>query len=278
MYDLTRLNRALASTVYSGKLHFVSVTGSTNSDARQAALLGAPDGSVYLADEQTAGRGRSNHGWESAAGEGLYVSVLLRPKWDAARLQWLPLAAGLAAAEAIETLTGLTVDLRWPNDLMIGSCKVGGILVEAKLTSDPQRSSVDSVVVGVGINVHQRNFRDEIGATSLDREAEEEAWRVSAPSNRNAGAIRINRQELLLAMLNRLQIESALLGAAEGQEGLRKRMEKSSTWLVGRSVKVHGPQACNGITMGLDEQGMLLVQTESGLISVCTGGIRDAAR
>ena len=78
-----------------------------------------------------AGRGRGDHGWISVAGEGLYVSVLLRPQIPASRLALLPLAAGLAAAEAIRTVSGLDVDLRWPNDLLIGPRKAGGILVEA---------------------------------------------------------------------------------------------------------------------------------------------------
>jgi BirA family transcriptional regulator, biotin operon repressor / biotin---[acetyl-CoA-carboxylase] ligase len=105
---------------------------STNTDAWLPRAAGAPHGSVYFADEQTAGRGRGDHGWHSAAGEGLYVSVLLRPQIPAARLPLLPLAAGLAAADAIRAVSGLTVDLRWPNDLLIGPRKAGGILVEAK--------------------------------------------------------------------------------------------------------------------------------------------------
>src|SRR5208283_1938443 len=134
-----------------------------------AARRGEPHGSVYFADEQTSGRGRSDHGWISAAGEGLYVSVLLRPQFPAIYLPLLPLAAGLAAAEAIRTVSGLTADLRWPNDLLIGARKAGGILVEAKI--EPERSP--QAVVGIGINVHQRSFPPDLAtpATSLDLEA-----------------------------------------------------------------------------------------------------------
>ncbi len=96
-----------------------------------AARNAAPHGSVWFADEQRAGRGRGDHAWHSAAGEGLYVSVLLRPPMPAARLPLLPLAAGLAAADAIRAVAGLNVDLRWPNDLLMGPRKAGGILVEA---------------------------------------------------------------------------------------------------------------------------------------------------
>ena len=79
MFDLAALELEVAGTIYAGKLHFSPVTGSTNTDAMAAARNGAPHGSVFFADEQRAGRGRGDHTWESAAGEGLYVSVLLRP-------------------------------------------------------------------------------------------------------------------------------------------------------------------------------------------------------
>src|SRR5665213_2848956 len=131
MYDLQSLESSLAGTIYAGKLHFVPVTGSTNTDAMVAAREGAPHGSVYFSDEQTAGRGRGDHAWQSAAGQGLYVSVLLRPHLPAVRLPLLPLAAGLAAAEAVRAASGLTIDLRWPNDLVLGPRKAGGTLAEA---------------------------------------------------------------------------------------------------------------------------------------------------
>src|ERR1700691_4271148 len=119
MFDLAALDAELAGTIFAGKLHFLRSTGSTISDAIVAAREGAPHGSVYFADEQLAGRGRGDHGWISVAGEGLYVSVLLRPQIPASRLALLPLAAGLAAAEAILAVSELNVDLRLPNDLLI---------------------------------------------------------------------------------------------------------------------------------------------------------------
>src|SRR5580700_2120384 len=166
MYDLAALDRELADTIFAGKIHYSPVTESTNSDALMAARAGAPHGSVWLADEQLAGRGRGRHAWHSAAGEGLYVSALLRLELPADRLLLLPLAAGLAAADAIHAVAGLTdtglnVDLRWPNDLLIGPCKTGGILVESQISSkEPLHAMAPHAVavVGIGINVHQRSF------------------------------------------------------------------------------------------------------------------------
>jgi BirA family biotin operon repressor/biotin-[acetyl-CoA-carboxylase] ligase len=258
LYDLAALEAALAGTLYAGKLHFSAVTDSTNSDAQIAARSGAPHGSVFFADEQLAGRGRGDHDWRSDAGVGLYVSVLLRPRVPLLRLPLLPLVAGLAAAEAIRAVTGLTVDLRWPNDLLLGRRKVGGILVEAKSA----RGTVDYAVVGLGINVHPLGFDPDLAAiaTSLDLET----------GRRNS------RQDLLIALLESLECEA--LGLADPAAGvtIHARIEQASTWIRGRRVEVHGPQACTGVTAGLDEHGFLRVQTEAGLVTVQTGGIRDA--
>jgi BirA family biotin operon repressor/biotin-[acetyl-CoA-carboxylase] ligase len=262
MYDLASLDAELAGTPFAGKLHFASVTGSTNADAFAAARDGAPHGSVFFADEQTAGRGRGDHGWISVAGEGLYVSVLLRPQIAAARLPLLPLAAVLAAAESILAVSGLAVDLRWPNDLLIGPRKTGGILIE----SSPQTKGLPHAmaVLGIGINVHQRVFPSGLAtpATSLDLET---------------GKV-ISRQTLLVALLKSLEREASALANEAAAKEILARVEQASTWIRGRNVEVHGPQACTGATAGLDEQGFLRVATSDGLVIVQTGGLRAAER
>jgi BirA family biotin operon repressor/biotin-[acetyl-CoA-carboxylase] ligase len=257
MFDLATLESQLAGTLFAGKLHYAPSTASTNSDALAAARSAAPHGSVYFSDEQLAGRGRGDHGWVSPAGEGLYVSVLLRPQFPAAHLPFLPLAAGLAAADAIRAVSGLTVDLRWPNDLLIGPRKTGGILVESQIHS---KGPPHAVVVGIGINVHQRAFPAGLAtpATSLDLEA-----------NRH-----IARQDLLVALLKSLQQETLALASPNAAQEVATRVEKASTWIRGRRVEVHGPQACNGVTAGLDENGFLRVTTAEGLVTVQTGGLR----
>jgi BirA family biotin operon repressor/biotin-[acetyl-CoA-carboxylase] ligase len=258
VFDLAALEASLAATMFAGKFHFSPVTNSTNTDALEAARLGAPHGSVYLADEQLAGRGRGDHAWQSAAGQGLYVSVLLRPQFPSVRLPLLPLAAGLAVAEAIGAVAGLTVDLRWPNDLLLGPKKAGGILVEARTDARTDGGAV--AVVGIGINVHQRDFGPGLStpATSLDLEA----------------GHRMSRQALLVCLLKSLERETLGLLDPAAHETIPQRLEQASTWVRGRRVEVHGPQACTGETDGLDENGFLLVRTDSGLVTVQTGGIR----
>jgi BirA family biotin operon repressor/biotin-[acetyl-CoA-carboxylase] ligase len=258
MYDLAALEAALSNSIYAGKLHFAPVTGSTNVDAVAAGRAGAAHGSVFFADEQIAGRGRGDHTWESAAGQGLYVSILLRPAMRTEHLPLVPLAAGLAAADAVAFAAELAVDLRWPNDILIGHRKAGGILVESK--SDG--SSVSFVVIGIGINVHQRVFDSGLStpATSLDVEAGRS----------------VSREALLIALLESLQRESQGLHDPAMLTGIPARVAVASSWLWNRPVQVHGPQACVGITRGLDEHGFLLVRTEAGTVTVRTGGIRAA--
>ena len=261
MYDLSALEAALQSTLYAGELHFAPVTGSTNSDALEAAKAGAPHGSVFFTDEQTAGRGRGDHAWHSASAQGVYVSVLLRPAITAARLPLLPLLAGLAAAQAIHAASGLAVDLRWPNDLLIAERKTGGILAEAQTEKD----LVAYAVVGIGINVHQARFAPDLAtpATSLGLET---------------GRF-ISRQSLLVALLESLEREVLFLERPADAASIPRRVEAASTWVRGRRVEVHGPQACTGVTEGLDENGFLLVRTggpTGTVVRVQTGGIRAA--
>ncbi|HEV2444799.1 MAG TPA: biotin--[acetyl-CoA-carboxylase] ligase [Candidatus Sulfopaludibacter sp.] len=264
MFDLAALEAELAETIFAGKLHFAPVTGSTNTDAMAAARNGAPHGSVFFADEQTAGRGRGDHSWHSSAGEGLYVSVLLRPELAPAYLPLVPLAAGLAAADAIRTATGLESDLRWPNDLLLGPRKTGGILVEAQSESN----GVAFVVAGIGINVHQRQFALGLAtpATSLDLELG------------HVFGQRTNRQALLAGLLKSLEREALGLLDPMARKLIPARVEAASSWVRGRQVEVHGPQAYAGTTEGLDEHGFLLVRTSQGLVQVQTGGIRETSQ
>ncbi|MFZ0303940.1 MAG: biotin--[acetyl-CoA-carboxylase] ligase [Terracidiphilus sp.] len=261
MFDLVSLESSLAGSIYAGKLNYAPVTDSTNSDALTAARSGAAHGTVFLVDEQTAGRGRGGHSWLSAAGDGLYVSVLLRLAVPAERILLLPLAVGLAAAQATDEVTGLAVDIRWPNDLLIGPLKAGGILVEARNDSKEPAHAV--VVAGIGINVHQRGFPEDLAtpATSLDI----------------ATGRRVSRQALLVALLRALEREAGSVAVAELAKRVPARVEAASSWVRGRRVEVHGPQACTGTTAGLDANGFLRVATAGGLVTIQTGGIREAA-
>ena len=160
--DAAAVGAALTGTQFAGALHHFPSVGSTNSMALEAAQAGARRG-VWVAEEQTAGRGRGGHGWHSAAGEGLYVSALVVPDVPAHRALWIAFAAALAAKRAIAAVSGLAVDIRWPNDLLLGGRKCGGILVETALPAAGEGAgTMRYAVIGMGINVAHESFPAEL--------------------------------------------------------------------------------------------------------------------
>lgn len=261
-FELAALDAALAGTRFAGHLHFFPSIHSTNTHAMQQAESGAPDGSVYFADEQTAGRGRGAHAWSSAPGSGLCISILLRPRIAPVDILWLSLAAGLAVHETIHQVTSLEPDLRWPNDLLFGPRKFCGILTE--LNAEVTR--VRHAVIGIGINVHQPQFPEDLRpvATSLFIE-----------SGRNW-----SRQDLLLALLQSVEREVVALTASPNltaaAESIRTRLEARSSWIRGKRVRVDEGEPFIGVTHGLDTRGFLQVRTAEGLRTVLSGGVREA--
>jgi BirA family transcriptional regulator, biotin operon repressor / biotin---[acetyl-CoA-carboxylase] ligase len=225
----------------------------------EAASVGAPEGSVFTSDEQTAGRGRGNHQWHSPAGEGLYVSMLLRPKIQPNDALWLSLIAGLAVHRAIAEVTTIGCDIRWPNDIMLGARKMGGILTELAT----EHGRVQHAVVGIGLNVNQSSFPAELStiATSLRVETDRE-W---------------PREEILHALLRAFSEEYV---SFLGDVGARKRIignfESVSSYARGAHVEVddHGAGQFAGVTEGLDERGFLKVRTSQGIRVVMSGGVR----
>jgi len=152
--------------MFAADVSWYSEIGSTNDVALLMAQRGAPDGTVVGADLQTAGRGRQGRAWSSPPGSGLYVSMIVRPPAVIAPL--LTIAAGVSVVEGIREATGLSMDLKWPNDVYAGGRKVAGILAESGLSD----ARLTHVVLGIGINVNHANYPPEVAtrATSIERE------------------------------------------------------------------------------------------------------------
>jgi len=266
-FDLSGVTAALADTIFANKLHHLPSVGSTNQLAIESAHSGAPQGSVWVADEQTAGRGRSNHTWHSTIGDGLYVSVLLRPNLPLADALWISLATGLAVQSAITVVTGLAPDIRWPNDLLIQQRKCGGILVETAAIASPSDapSMLRYAVIGIGINVNHQDFPPELEnvATSLRRESGK-PW---------------PREQVLVEVLRALEHQTALLEAELRGDldtpDILKRFSAASTWIQGKRVHVDEAGGYTGVTDGLDPRGFLRVIAEDGTVrTVLSGGVR----
>ena len=147
------------------KIYFYSVTDSTNQCARIESENGAPDGSLFIAEEQTAGRGRLGKSWNSAPGTGIWMSLLLRPDVRPEEITQITLLAGLSVCHAINDITGLTVKIKWPNDIVIHGKKICGILTEMSAEVD----QINCLICGIGVNVNIEKFPNEIKdiATSI---------------------------------------------------------------------------------------------------------------
>jgi BirA family biotin operon repressor/biotin-[acetyl-CoA-carboxylase] ligase len=250
----------IRGTVFDAKLHHFYKIGSTNTAAMAAAADGAPEGSVFLAEEQTAGRGRGANSWQSARSAGIYCSVVLRPPLPPSEALLLSLAAGLAVRAAIEQVDArVTVDLKWPNDVLIAGRKVSGILTEM----NAEATRVRYVVVGVGINVNQPAFPKEIEneATSL-RLASGSEW---------------SRVELTAALLKSLDREYRLfVEQPDARQSILRRFAEQSSWVRGKQVRIEeNGSKVEGITEGLDERGFLQVRTVQGLQTILSGTVRE---
>ena len=165
MYNKRELEQGLKTKTMGQSIYFHEETDTTNNRARELALEGAPEGTLVVAEKQTAGRGRRGKVWESPLGTGIWMSLVLRPQIMPAEASVLTLLCGLATAEAIEAETGLSAGIKWPNDILINGKKAVGILTEM----DCEMSEVHFVIPGIGINVNTASFPPEIAeiATSL---------------------------------------------------------------------------------------------------------------
>jgi BirA family biotin operon repressor/biotin-[acetyl-CoA-carboxylase] ligase len=247
----------LRGTIFDAHLHHFYKIGSTNTAAMMAAAEGAPEGSVFLAEEQTAGRGRGANAWQSPRSTGIYCSVILQPKLPPSEALILSLAAGLAVRAAIEQVDArVQPDLKWPNDLLIEDKKICGILTEM----NAEVTRVRYIVVGIGINVNQPTFPAELTATSL-RLVTGSEW---------------SRVELVAALLKSLDREYRhLVGEADARESILRRFAENSSWVQDKDVRIEeNGSAFEGTTEGLDARGFLRVRTPTGVQTVLSGTVR----
>lgn len=252
------LEPLLRGTIFAEHIHHYYRAGSTNTLALEAATAGAPQGSVFLAEQQTAGRGRGSNQWHSAESTGIYCSAILRPALPPSDVLPLSLAAGLAVQAAIREIDSrVLADLKWPNDLLINGKKFCGILTE--LSGEATR--VRHIVVGIGINVNQAQFPAELAQTAT-------SLRLSTGSE-------WSRVELCAALLKSLDREyRGLLPGPGTQAEILRRFEEGSSSVRGRKVRIEENGGFEGVTAGLDPRGFLQVRTDEGLRVVLSGTVR----
>jgi BirA family biotin operon repressor/biotin-[acetyl-CoA-carboxylase] ligase len=253
----------ITETQFAGTVEHLRSVGSTNTLALEAAQAGATTG-VWIADEQTAGRGRGGHSWHSVAGDGLYVSVLVTPKLPMRLALWISLATGMAVKDAVVKTAGVSADIRWPNDLLVNGKKFGGILVEtaiAPASAGGTEAALRYAVIGIGLNLNHQEFPEEIAnvATSLYL----------------AGGARVRREPLLVTLLQSLDRELKLLERDCGTD-LLEQFAAASSWVRGKRVRVEEAGGYEGVTAGLDAHGFLQVDGDDGVRrTVLSGGVRE---
>jgi BirA family biotin operon repressor/biotin-[acetyl-CoA-carboxylase] ligase len=248
----------LQGTIFGKHIHHYYKVGSTNTAAMEAASTGAPEGSVFLAEQQTAGRGRGSNQWHSECSTGIYCSVVLRPALPPSDVLVITLATGLAVHAAIQEIDSRVVpDLKWPNDVLIDKKKVCGILTEM----NAEVTRVRYIVIGIGINVNQSAFPADLQAI--------------ATSLRLVSGTEWSRVELCAALLKSLDREyRSLLESRNNVDSILRRFQERSASARGQQVEVEEDASLQGITDGLDERGFLKVRTAQGVRTVLSGTVR----
>ncbi len=224
--------------------------GSTNDEAKRAARCGAPTGALYVAEHQTAGRGRHARRWFSAPRENLLFSVVLRPSFSPKDVRAYSLVVGLAVRAAVGRCGAGSALIKWPNDVLVGRRKLAGVLVESQLHGN----RVSSIIVGAGINVNCASFEGELAGSAISL-------------GEIVGAV-VSREALLAEVLGAL---ADLTGVYErgGLAAVLPELHRSDA-LRGQAVVVDGT---HGVGAGIDADGALLLDTEAGQRALHSGSV-----
>lgn len=242
LLDTAALKKGLHTKKFGQKIFSFETIDSTNNCARALAGCWAEEGTLVLAEQQTEGRGRLGRTWQASPNENLTFSLILRPELPAEALNLLPLYAAVAVAEAVEKVTGIAVECKWPNDLLVQNKKAAGILLEGSLKED----AVEYVVIGIGLNVNQMIFPSEIAgrATSL----------------RLSSGREIDRAGLLRAILRSL--EAHYLTIMKHGFHVILPLWLSRTRMINKNITVsQDGTTLSGIVTGLSPEGALILKT-----------------
>lgn len=233
--------------------------GSTQTVAMEAMGRGAEDGTVVLAEGMTAGRGRLGRVWYAPPGVNIYCTVILRPALPPARLPLITLMAAVATVQAVREVTGVEAMIKWPNDLLIGGLKAGGILTESAV----ERDSVRGVALGIGLNVN-------ITREQMPQDLRETATSLREATGRAPDRM-IDRTVLVRRLLETVEIWSDRLAAGDPRDILQAWATWSET--LGRQVKVITPQRIvTGLAQGVTGEGALILRLHNGTEEIVTAG------
>jgi BirA family biotin operon repressor/biotin-[acetyl-CoA-carboxylase] ligase len=233
---------------------------STNGEAARRALEGALEGLCVVAGEQTAGRGRLDREWVSPKGAGLYFSIILRPGFDQSRWPLLTLMAAVAVHDALLDSCALQTDIKWPNDVLANEKKLCGILAETVETSLGR-----VVVVGIGINLTNHAFQDELNKVATSVEA------VTGQTP--------DLEVVLEALVRSFAKYYQMLQTSDGRALIIREWSRRSTYASGKRIRVtNGDEILEGTSRGLEPDGALRVETAEGDIRIMRTGDVSSVR
>jgi BirA family biotin operon repressor/biotin-[acetyl-CoA-carboxylase] ligase len=251
MIDANDIEQTLTTKFIGRRVKVFESVDSTNSAAKRLADAGAPEGTVVIAHRQTAGKGRLNRQWHGEPGKGLLLSVILQPR-DRELAQIVTFITAISVAKAVETNTGLEVECKWPNDLLLNGKKFCGILLE----SDWRKSNLNFLIAGIGLNVNEQTFPAELEgkATSLRLECGRE----------------IERPQLLRDILEGFEREYS---NARSQGGTRTFDEWAKRCrMLGKSVSINqSGKILTGKAVRLGSDGALILESQNGETRVFAG-------
>ncbi len=228
------------------EIYYYPDTDSTNIRAKELGEKGAPHGTLVVAGQQSAGRGRRGRGWESPPGCSIYMSILLRPEFLPSKAPMLTLIMAYSVAKALRACTGMEVKIKWPNDIVLNGKKLVGILTEMSTEID----YINHVVIGVGVNVNMASFSEEIAKTATSLRIE-------------TGEI-IKRSTLIVEMMKHFEKNYEMYLKTEDLSGIR---EAYNGLLVncGKEVRILGArEPYQAVALGINDSGELLVRKQDG--------------
>ena len=253
--DKTELESIHATEWAGCEIYYFDSIDSTNTKAKELAEEEHPSGTLVVADRQTAGKGRRGRSWESPTGIGIFMTLILKPEINPNNASMLTLVAAMATTRAIRRVTGVPAMIKWPNDIVMNGKKVCGILTEMSAQFD----YINHIVIGIGINVHNEDFPEEIAKTASSLYLE--------------SGQHIHRASLIEAFLEEFEDVYAEYLKTEDMEGLQKEYD---AMLVnrGRQVRVLDPkEPFEGKAMGITKKGELIVDTWESRKLVSSGEV-----
>ncbi len=263
--DIFEIKKYLKTNFIGRNIFYEEKVGSTNLMARELAVKGAKNGTVVIADTQDKGKGRNGKIWTSPKACNIYLSIILKPKFSPETANGVTILAATAAAESIKEISSITPQIKWPNDILVNSKKVSGILTEMST----QNNIIEYIIVGIGINVNlkEEDIYEDIKniATSLYIERKNELGQV------NGNGLFINRNNLIISFLNKFEkyYETFL---STGLSSILQTYQKYFG-MIGKDVEINSENhKIKGQVVGIDSKGALLLKTgENELEKVVSG-------